>query len=192
MSKSRPSKRPRPDDGGAFHDTIPFLDDIHVVHAREGRLRRVARETVWTASTERSSHHASDPTWTTATSWEPLDDPELALDPDGQWYDEAVFGDVMQPNEDMPRVALPKKQKKSKVAVSTFMAFFIYIDLRYDISDAHMLFGRKFTDNPIWRRLFVSQAEEIFRVQRNVRTASCVMPNQVSLNTAVWNASSRT
>ena len=171
MSKSRPSKRQRPDDGGAFHDTIPFLDDVHVVHAREGRLRRVARETVWTASTERSSHHASHPTWTTATSWEPLDDPELALDPDGQWYDEAVFGDVMQPNDDTPPVALPKKQKKSKVSVGTSLAFSTYIDLRYGISDAHTSFGRKFTDNPTWRRSFVSQAEGIFRVQRHAQTA---------------------
>ena len=71
------------------------------------------------APPERSPHHGSDPTWTAAMSWEPLDDPELALDPDGEWYDEAVFGDVMQPNDNIPRVALPKKQKKSKVSVCT-------------------------------------------------------------------------
>ena len=171
MSSSRPSKRQRPDDGGAYHDTIPFLDDIHVVHAREGRLRRVARDTVLTAPPERSPHHTSDPTWTAATSWEPLDDLELALDPDGAWYDEAVFGDVMQPNDNMPRVALPKKQKKSKVSVCTLISIFTYIDLWYGISGGHMLFGRNFTDRPIWRRSFVPQAEAIFRVQRNAQTA---------------------
>ena len=106
-----------------------------------------------------------------ATSWEPLDDPELALDPDGAWYDEAVFGDIMQPNDNMPWVALPKKQKKSKVSVCTLISIFTYIDLRYGISDGHMLFGRNFTDRPIWRRSFAPQAEAIFRVQRNAQTA---------------------
>jgi len=119
MSSSRPSKRQRPDDGGAYHDTIPFLDDIHVVHAREGRLRRVARDTVWTAPAERSPQHTSDPTWTSATSWgEPLDDPELALDPNGDWYDEVVGGEVMQPNENIPTIAMRKKRKRSKVSIS--------------------------------------------------------------------------
>jgi len=66
-----------------------------------------------------------------ATSWEPLDDPELALDPDGQWYDQAVFGDVMQPSDDIPWVALPKKQKKSKVSVSILISFSTFIDLQW-------------------------------------------------------------
>jgi hypothetical protein len=171
MSSSRPSKRQRPDDGGAYHDAIPFLDDIHIVHAREGRLRRVARDTVLTAPPERSPHHASDSTWRAATSWEPLDDPELALDPDGEWYDEAVSGDVMQPNNNIPQVPLPKKQKKSEVSVCTLLIIFTYIDLWCSISDAHMLFGRNFTDSLIWRRLFPSQAEAILGVQRNAQTA---------------------
>jgi len=117
MSNSRPSKRRRPD-GGAYHDAIPFQDDIHVVHAREGRLRRVGRDMVWTAPAERSPQHTSDPTWTTATSWEPLDDPEFALDPSGEWYDDVVSGEVMEGNDDIPMAALPKRQKKKKSKVS--------------------------------------------------------------------------
>ena len=118
MSNSRPSKCLRPNNGGAYHDAIPFLDDFHVVHAREGRLRHVARDTVWTAPTERSPQHTFDPTWTSASSWgEPLDDPELALDPNGDWYDEVVGGDVMEPNDNIPK-ALPKKRKRSRVSVS--------------------------------------------------------------------------
>ena len=131
MSSSCPSKHQRPNDGGVYHDQIPFLNDIHVVHAREGRLWHVAWDTVYTAPPERSPHHASDPTWMAATSWEPLDDPELALDPDGQWYDQAVFGDVMQPSDDIPWVALPKKQKKSKVSVSILISFSTFIDLQW-------------------------------------------------------------
>ena len=126
MSSSRPSKRRRPDDGGAYHDAIPFLEDFHVVHAREGRLRHVARDRVWTAPTERSPQHASDHTWTTATSWEPLDDPELALDPNGEWYDEVVSGEVMEAGDDVPLVSLPSKQKRSKVSVSNLIWLYLF------------------------------------------------------------------
>jgi hypothetical protein len=110
MASSRPSKRQRPDDGGSYHETIPFLDDFHAVHAREGRLNYCAM----TAPPDRSLQHTSDKAWMTATSWEgPPDDPELALDPTGDWYDQMVDGEVME----LPVVALPKK-KRSKVSVS--------------------------------------------------------------------------
>jgi hypothetical protein len=114
MVSSRPSKRQRPDDGGSYHETIPFLNDFHAVHAREGRLNHLIR----TAPPERSLQHASDKAWMTATSWGgPPDDPELALDPTGDWYDEMVDGEVMEPTDVNPVVALPKK-KRSKVSVS--------------------------------------------------------------------------
>ncbi len=89
----------------------------------------MAWDTVLTAPPERSPHHGLDSTWITATSWEPLDDPELALDPDGEWYDEVVSGDVMQPNDNIPQVPLPKKQKKSEVSVCTLITISTYIDL---------------------------------------------------------------
>jgi hypothetical protein len=105
-TSSRPSKRQRPDDGGSYHETIPFLDDFHAIHAREGRMA------------ERSLQHASDKAWMTATSWGgPPDDPELALDPNGDWYDEMVDAEVMEQTDVNPVVALPKK-KRSKVSVS--------------------------------------------------------------------------
>ena len=119
MSGSRPSKRQRPDDGGPYHETIPFLDDFHTIHAREGRTRRVARDKVWAAPVERSPQHVSDPTWTSATSWGgPLDDPELALDPTGDWYDEAVYREVMEPTDDIRMAPQRRKGKRSKVSVS--------------------------------------------------------------------------
>lgn len=116
MASSRPSKRQWPDDGGSYHETIPFLDDFHAVHAREGRLFRVSLNMARTAPPERSLQHASDKAWMTATSWGgPPDDPELALDPTGDWYNEMVEGEVMELTD--PVVALPKK-KRSKVSVS--------------------------------------------------------------------------
>ena len=70
-----------------------------------------------TAPLERSLQQASDKTWMTATSWGgPPDDPELALDPTGDWYDEMVDGEVMELVDFNPAIALPKK--KSKVSVS--------------------------------------------------------------------------
>jgi hypothetical protein len=118
MASSRPSKRKRPDDGGAYHETIPFLDDFHAVHAREGRLFRVNLNMARTAPPERSLQHASDKAWVTATSWEgPPDDPEVALDPTSDWYNEMVEGEVMELTDISPVVALPKK-KRSKVSVS--------------------------------------------------------------------------
>ena len=118
---SRPSKRKRPNDGGSSHESIPIpsLEDFHTIHAREGCMRRVARETNWTTPMECSPQYqyTSDPTWMAATSWGgPTNDPELALDPTGDWYDEMVDGEVMNSTKDIDEAALRKK--RSKVSVS--------------------------------------------------------------------------
>ena len=114
MASSRPSKHQRPDYGGSYHETVPFLDDFHAVHAWEGHLN-MAR----TAPPERSLQHSSDKAWITATSWGgPPDDPELALDPTGDWYDEMVDGEVMELTDVNPVIALPTKKKRNKVSVS--------------------------------------------------------------------------
>ena len=54
-----------------------------------------------------------------AASWLPVDDPHFALDPSGEWYDEAVEGDVIQDHisVDAPTTQ-PKKRVQSKVSVS--------------------------------------------------------------------------
>ena len=126
MSSAQPSKRQWPDNGGAYHDAIPFLEDFHVVHAQEGRLQHVAHDRVWTAPTECSPQRALDRTWTTATSWEPLDDPELALDPNGEWYDEVVSREVMEAGDDIPLFSLSSKQKRSKVSVSNLIWLYLF------------------------------------------------------------------
>ena len=119
MSSSRPSKHQWPDNGGSYHETIPFLNDFHAIHAHEGHLQRVYWDTAWTAPPEHSLQQAfKDTTWTTATSWGgPPDDPELALDPTGNWYDETLDREVMEMMDVVPVAALPKK-KRSKVSVS--------------------------------------------------------------------------
>ena len=116
MTQNRPSKRQRV--GGAYHDPVPFLDDYSLIHAREGKLIRVGNE-VLTAPTERSPHEADNHTWNSASSWLPADDAQFALDPDGEWYDEVVHGEVMEDifPPDRPPSAKPKKRLWSKVSV---------------------------------------------------------------------------
>ena len=119
MAQRRPSKRARV--GGVVRDSIPLLDDYSTVHAREGRLVRVGNE-FHTAPAERVPQRESDHTWSNAASWLPHDDPQYALDPDGDWYDEAVGGDVITQDDvggqDLPPTAAKKKRVRSKVSVS--------------------------------------------------------------------------
>ncbi|KAJ3485668.1 hypothetical protein NLJ89_g11879 [Agrocybe chaxingu] len=107
---SKPPKRPRT--GESYHDPVPLSVDYLQIHAREGRLRRVGN-TLQTSQTQRYTYDGID-FWPHLTSWEPLDDPEFALDPDSGAYDEAVEADVMQD----PPVAPKKKQKKQRSQVS--------------------------------------------------------------------------
>jgi hypothetical protein len=79
-------------------------------------MQHVAREMFWTTPMEYSpqDQHTSDPTWMAATSWGGLtNDPELTLDPTGDWYDEMVDGEVMNPTKDIPMATLPKKKRSN-------------------------------------------------------------------------------
>ena len=116
MAQNRPSKRQRV--GGAYHDPVPFADDFSLIHAREGKLICVGNELL-TATTEHSPQQ-DDHMWNSASSWLPADDPQFALDPDGEWYDEAVDGSVMKdgfPLDAPASTTQPKKQVQSKVSV---------------------------------------------------------------------------
>jgi hypothetical protein len=115
MAQNRPPKRQRV--GGAYHDPVPFTDNFSLIHAREGKLLRVGNELL-TAPAERSQH--DDQTWNSASSWLPADDPQFALDPDGEWYDEVVDAGVMEDNFPLNGPASTTQRKKrvrSKVSV---------------------------------------------------------------------------
>ncbi|KAF9540711.1 hypothetical protein CPC08DRAFT_650802 [Agrocybe pediades] len=122
---SRPSKRVRTDNGGAYFDPVPLHDDYSLIHIREGRLHRFQSRTreYRTAEVERSAHHPSG-NWESTVDWQPPDDHNYALDEDGDWYDEAVEGPVM---EDVTTARViqveeekKKKKKKTLVAVREF------------------------------------------------------------------------
>jgi hypothetical protein len=115
MAQSRPSKRARV--GEAFHDIVPLAEDYSIVHARDGRLKRVGNS-VRTAPTNRTAHHESNNTWNTTESWTPFDDPEFALDPNGDSYDEVLNQEVME--ESTKGLPPPKQRTRSAVSVRHF------------------------------------------------------------------------
>ena len=117
MAQGRPSKRARV--RGSYCDSILFQDDFSVVHAREGRLRRVSNN-VRTVPTERLPQHDIDHAWNSESNWLPIDDPEYALEPDGEWYDDALEADVMDPPirvEALSSTAQKKKRIRSNLLV---------------------------------------------------------------------------
>jgi len=149
MAQRRPSKRPRV--GGVIRDPIPLLDDYSTVHAREGRLLRVGNE-VRTAPAECVPQRESDSTWNNATSWAPIDDPQYALDPDGEWYDEAVGCDVMAQDDvdghRPPPTAKKKQRIRSRVSVRMVHSN-IVTEPNFLCSRDLMSFGRMSTAKPI-------------------------------------------
>ena len=124
MAQTRPSKRAQ--FGGAFHDVVPLPEDYSIVHARDGWLKHVGNS-VCTAPTNRTAHHKSDNTWSSAESWTPFDDPEFALDPNGESYNDVLNQEVME--EATKGLPTPKQKTRSAVSVQYF--YFNYLGHAY-------------------------------------------------------------
>ncbi|PPQ99597.1 hypothetical protein CVT26_009183 [Gymnopilus dilepis] len=120
MSSSRPKKRVRVNQEGGVSQNLISLhdDDYSAIHYREGRLINYGTS-IGVAPPARTLH-ASARTWESVLAWGPEDDQNFALDPDGQWYDEAVEKDVMdegtQQAKDLPESKKKKKRKRSRVS----------------------------------------------------------------------------
>jgi hypothetical protein len=168
MAQGRPSKQTRV--GGAYHDSIPFQDDFSIVHAREGRLLHVSND-LQTAPAERSQHEA-DHVWNSASSWLPIDDPDYALEPDGEWYDEVLGADIMNPAIPDP-TAQKKKRIQSNVSVRRpfrpcFLAPAFFC--RKGLTSS----GRMSTTKCTWTRSSGGLEREIFMVPWNVQIVGYV------------------
>ncbi len=100
--------------GGSYHDRIPLENDFEVIKARTASSGP-NRMPIETATTILPS------TWTFGSSWAPEDDPEYALDPDGEWYDEVLEADVGDVLEEAEVEEPKKKKKRSEVSVSDFL-----------------------------------------------------------------------
>ena len=70
----------------------------------------------------------SDEQWKTVASWLPLDDHELALDPDGAWYDEVVEGEVMVAENTPPSASSKKARSTVSVSDRVSFGFFSYVN----------------------------------------------------------------
>ncbi|PPQ82216.1 hypothetical protein CVT26_009177 [Gymnopilus dilepis] len=112
MSRSRPRKRPRQDKSTFDHDTISYDDDYDQISHREGRLRRVGNSSL-TAILPRDVVQNVMTSWTILSFWNPPDDHEYALDPDGSLYSTVLEADIMRDEEP---AAKPTKKKRSKVS----------------------------------------------------------------------------
>ena len=122
MTNPRPTKRQCPDPGTSYHDPVPLLNDdfdFDTIHSREGTLKRVGGS-IRTAALPRDPHHGTS--WSSVHSWDPPDDSEFALDPNGDLYDDLVEGDVM---EEPVSPDNPSKKKRSRVSVS-----FVYSSMK--------------------------------------------------------------
>lgn len=106
--EQRARKRLRSSVGGSYHDRVVDDDDYEIVHSRESHLssRGLLIET------PRSPQRGLT-AWVVGEDWAPADDPEVGLDPEGDWFDEECEKDVTDP----PR-PVPKRKKKSRTSVS--------------------------------------------------------------------------
>lgn len=122
-SRSRPSKRARQQgpnprsDPRVYTDRIPLEDDFEVVQARTSTLVNRGRN----PQDSIRSPLKGRTTWTIGSSWAPEDDPELSLNPNDEWYNDAIDADVgdLLDRSLPPQVnAAKQKGKRSQASVS--------------------------------------------------------------------------
>lgn len=109
MSK-RASRRGHAHFGGTYHDRIPLEEDYETVQAE------TASRTAFnhTAAVDLGSFPVPSP-WTMGSSWAPEERDDFSLDPNDEWYDEAVEADI---GDVMEHIAIPKgKKKRSQASV---------------------------------------------------------------------------
>ncbi|KJA13849.1 hypothetical protein HYPSUDRAFT_209191 [Hypholoma sublateritium FD-334 SS-4] len=90
--------------GRVYRDRIPLEEDFEVIRVRTASRSGPNKTTIETGRISIPSP------WTVGCSWAPEDDPEFSLDPDDEWYNEALEADIVD-TEDTD-VVIPKKKKK--------------------------------------------------------------------------------
>lgn len=163
----------------SYHDAVPFDDDYSVVHSCEPKLRRINKGTIRTTLAERSAQQ-STAAWLQTSSWITMDDPEFALDPDGDWYDEIVAGDIVMDHAPPPTEKPEASKKKSKVSVSLNIILKFNLILMY-FRDGHMLCGKNCIAICIWMKNAAGRVEGILFQQKSVPIAKHVDCLQLNL-----------
>lgn len=98
----RPAKRSKSGFGGVYRDQIPLEEDFEVIQVRTASLTGPN----YTATS--SDLFSVNLPWTRGTDWAPEESHEFSLDPDDNWFDEALEADVA---DVMANVLLPKAKK---------------------------------------------------------------------------------
>lgn len=110
----RTSKRNTVHFGSAYRDRIPLEEDFEVVQART--TSRVPFNHV---AADRRSFSVPSP-WTAGSSWAPEENTEFSLDPNGDWYDEALEADIPGVMQVIQIPGIPtgrKRRKRSQASV---------------------------------------------------------------------------
>ncbi|KAH9484729.1 hypothetical protein JR316_0001629 [Psilocybe cubensis] len=142
MSNSdRPSKQSRTGHS-SYHDTVPSLNRHDVIHVSEGTIRNIGG--VFRATRRFESPQRVAGTWEQVTSWEPPDDEEYALNPDGDFYNTVVDQEVVAEDGTKDTV----KRQQSKVS-----------------------FGKRPTVKHIWKRFFAGPGAVTSAMLHSVQTA---------------------
>ncbi len=97
--------------GRIYHDLIPLEDDFEVV---EARTISCSGPNGLAVETEQASYAAS---WNFGSSWAPEDNLDFALDPDGEWYDEALEADIADTMVDTLTSKGKKRIKRNQISV---------------------------------------------------------------------------
>lgn len=105
----RSSRRRNARIGGTYRDRIPLEEDFEVVQARTASRTTFSRTAV-----DLGSFSVPSP-WTVGSSWAPEENDDFSLDPDGEWYDEALEADVGDVMESI--VFFKAKKKRSQASV---------------------------------------------------------------------------
>lgn len=94
----------------SYHDIVPSLDEYTTIYSSEA-FRSGPPDTF---------AQQSNLAWMEISSWEVADDPNFALDPDSDKYDEAVEGEVMDetPDDQGVSTAAPTAKPKSMRVVT--------------------------------------------------------------------------
>lgn len=121
MENERPLKRPRTSTHDVFHDPVPVFQDYNMIVSMEGRVVRRGNTVLATSSIQTQPALG---VWENVEAWEPVDDNEYALDPDGEWYDEALEADVML----LPVPKVKNKRSKRSVRSSAHSPLFLLAD----------------------------------------------------------------
>ncbi|KAJ3501460.1 hypothetical protein NLJ89_g9327 [Agrocybe chaxingu] len=171
-------------EGGSYRDFIPLTnDDFLDVHAGEGRLVTFGSR-IGAAPLEREAQKC-DINWKTATSWAPLDDSELALDPDDARYNAAVDGHVMEEQQTTSKSTKKSERRQKKKGKGPRSK--VSICLR----NALMSSGRSAIVASILKSYVDSLVEETFALQLVLTARRESQPSSGLLSTAARTATRR-